>query len=145
MHAVGLDMAGRDHGAHAGNEIGGEVEAQLDMVDAQIEDFADHGFAGFVAACVPAGCQAEDHDGLKQESSLKDFQGAFRDSKTESDVVRRASARTGCLAAALLAGLLEVTMGTDLLHDPFLVHDLLEASHRLVHGFAASNFHLCHV
>ncbi len=63
----------------------------------------------------------------------------------ESDVVRRASAGTGCLAAALLTGLLEVSMGTDLLHDAFLVHDLLKASHRLLNRLAASNFDLSHV
>lgn len=74
-----------------------------------------------------------------------EIQGAFKDSVIESDIVRRASAGTGCLAAALLTGLLEVSMGTDLLHDPFLVHDLLQAPQRFLNGFTASDFDLSHV
>ena len=75
-----------------------------------------------------------------------EIQGAFGDSAVESnDIVRRASAGTGCLAAFLLAGLFKVSVGTDFLHNAFLIHDLLQAPQSFVNGFAASNFDLSHV
>lgn len=56
-----------------------------------------------------------------------------------------ARAGAGLLAATLFTRLLEVPMGTDLFHDPFLVHDLLEAPQSLINSFAASDFYLGHV
>ena len=62
----------------------------------------------------------------------------------ELDSVCLTRACASRLATALLTGLLEVTMGADLFHDPFLVHDLLEAPKSLIDSFAASDFYLCH-
>ena len=64
---------------------------------------------------------------------------------TESDIVRRAGAGTGCLAAALLTGLLKVSIGANLFHDSFFIHDLFKASHCLIDRLATSDFNLGHL
>jgi len=97
-------------------------------------------------AGIPTSCEAENHGFKERKLPELIIQRAFGDSVTESDdIVRRASAGTGCLATALLAGLLKVAVGTNFLHNAFLIHDLLQAPQSFVNGFAASNFDLSHV
>jgi hypothetical protein len=116
------------------------------MIEPEAENFLKHRLAGLMPAGIPTGCQAEDHGFKERKLPELEIQRAFGDSAVESsDIVRRASAGTGGLAAFLLAGLLEVSVGTDILHDAFLIHDFLQAPQSFVNGFAASNFDLSHV
>ena len=59
VDAVDADGAGADHGLDAGDEFGAQVVTEFDAVEAEGEDFLDHGFAGEVAAGVPAGAEGE--------------------------------------------------------------------------------------
>ena len=67
MDTVRLDPACLDHGAEAWDEVGGEVEPHFDVVKSKGEEFLNHGFAGFMPARIPSGCDTEYH-GLKKNA-----------------------------------------------------------------------------
>ncbi len=59
VHAVGADGSGRDHGLDAGDQFGAQVVAEFHALEAEGEDFLDHGPAVAVTAGVPAGADGE--------------------------------------------------------------------------------------
>ncbi len=62
----------------------------------------------------------------------------------ESGAVRCTGTSAGCFAPTLLTGLFEVSVGTDGLHDTFLIHYFLQPPQGFVNTLASSNFYLSH-
>ena len=61
MDAINANGLGINHGVDPGDEFGTQVVAELHVVEAQLENFFNQGFAGMVAAGIPAGAQGQRH------------------------------------------------------------------------------------
>ena len=148
VNAVDLDRARLDHAVNAGDEVHAEVVTQLEMVEAQGEDFLNHLFAARVAAGIPSRCKPEDHVFRNEQGGILPVgrNPAPRYAICALEVLlstsvldlearrlKRTDARPRGLPPLLFAGLLKVPMGPDLTHDPFFIQLLLQAAQRLVH------------